>query len=150
MTNPVSVADMKNMTTSATAAAISLDKNFADSAGKVTLAASGALAMGVGVAVLQYLPLLLLQLVQLPWLLVISKRLLNTSLHLMVKKMVLILTMHDLSPLTGGFFFCVVNTGDVYMTKQQLADFEAKAKKAAKVVPTTRAYAIQYGKNLPA
>ena len=43
---------MKNIPTSATAAAISLDKNFADSAGKVTLAASGALAMGVGVAVL--------------------------------------------------------------------------------------------------
>ena len=32
------------------------------------------------------------------------------------------------------------------MTKQQLAEFEAKAAKAAKVVPTTRAYAIKYGK----
>lgn len=36
------------------------------------------------------------------------------------------------------------------MTKQQLADFEAKAKKAAKVMPSSRAFAIQYGKNLPA
>ena len=57
----------------------------------------------------------------------------------MVKKMVLILTMHDLSPLTGGFFFCVVNTGDVYMTKQQLADFEAKAKNVEDV------YHVTYG-----
>ena len=31
------------------------------------------------------------------------------------------------------------------MTKQQLAEFEAKAAKAAKVVPSTRAFAIRYG-----
>ena len=36
---------------STTSGAISLDKNLADSTGKITLAASGALAMGVGVAV---------------------------------------------------------------------------------------------------
>ena len=58
--------------------------------------------------------------------------------------------MTDPCPLTGAFFFCVVHTGDVYMTKQQLAEFEAKAAKAAKVVPTTRAYAIRYGQNAPA
>ena len=32
------------------------------------------------------------------------------------------------------------------MTQQQLADFEAKAQRAAKVVPPTRSYAIAYGR----
>lgn len=50
--HPCDLAYLNSSGTAVAAAAISLDKNFADSAGKVTLATSAALAMGVGVAVL--------------------------------------------------------------------------------------------------
>lgn len=51
---------------------------------------------------------------------------------------------NQLSPLTGGFFLCVIYGRN--MTDQQQREFERAAERAREYRNTNRAYAIRYGR----